>query len=117
MADPVIRDRLAAAFIEETVIGQLKRSALASALEGGFPGVAIQKLIAGRAGQTVMNLAADMLGPQGLLWASALNMGDRLFMDGFLFSRALTIGGGTEEVQKNILGERALRLPKEPAVK
>ncbi|HEV7763083.1 MAG TPA: hypothetical protein VGO78_28925, partial [Acidimicrobiales bacterium] len=40
----------------------------------------------------------------------------QLWHHGFLFGPALTIGGGTGEVQRNIIAERALGLPHEPDV-
>ena len=36
------------------------------------------------------------------------------WVQGFLFSPALTVGGGTSEVLRNIIGERILGLPREP---
>ena len=40
---------------------------------------------------------------------------DAMWHYGFLFARALTIGGGTGEVQRNIIAERVLGLPHDPA--
>ena len=39
------------------------------------------------------------------------DLGDAGWYDGFLFSQALTIGGGTGDVQRNIIAERVLGLP------
>jgi alkylation response protein AidB-like acyl-CoA dehydrogenase len=50
-----------------------------------------------------------MLTDQGPLGA-----GVGLWHHGYLFARALTIGGGTGEVQRNIIAERALGLPHDP---
>lgn len=123
--DPLLRDRLAEAFIEQKVIDCLEERALTVAAAGGGGSgnggggpvgmeAAIQKLASDRFAQKVMNLAVDLMGGDGLLREGRPTGEERRFMSGFLFSRALTIGGGTEEVQKNILGERALGLPGEP---
>jgi alkylation response protein AidB-like acyl-CoA dehydrogenase len=60
--------------------------------------------------------AAGMLAPLGPVpagtpWTAA----DPMWGFGFLFAPALTIGGGTAEVQRNIIAERTLGLPHEPA--
>jgi 3-oxochol-4-en-24-oyl-CoA dehydrogenase len=64
-------------------------------------------------GQRVMELARDLVGPAAMLTGSAGGSGlDRAdWHTGFLFSRALTIGGGTAEVQRDIIAERVLGLP------
>jgi alkylation response protein AidB-like acyl-CoA dehydrogenase len=60
--------------------------------------------------QRIQTLAVDLLGPAGTAWA-----GDQpLEVKGMLRSRANTIEGGTTEVNKNVVGERILGLPREP---
>jgi alkylation response protein AidB-like acyl-CoA dehydrogenase len=63
--------------------------------------------------QKLGELAMDVLGPAGEIaargpyeWESLQKM--------FLFSRADTIYAGTSQIQRNIIAERALGLPKEP---
>ncbi|TMC13744.1 MAG: acyl-CoA dehydrogenase [Chloroflexi bacterium] len=67
----------------------------------------VTKLAADRWGQQVNELALELLGMDGLV------MDDRGWQRAFLFAPALTIGGGTTEVQKNILAQRVLGLPRE----
>ena len=67
----------------------------------------VTKLAADRWGQQVNDLALELLGMDGLV------MDDRGWQRAFLFAPALTIGGGTTEVQKNILAQRVLGLPRE----
>jgi len=63
------------------------------------------KLAADRWGQRVNELAIELLGMDGLV--------ENPWTEAFLFSPALTIGGGTTEVQKSILAQRALGLPRD----
>ena len=63
--------------------------------------------------QKVLDLAVEMLGPRLLLThGSEMAEDDGAWAYGALINRALTIGGGTSEVQKNIIAERVLGLPR-----
>jgi alkylation response protein AidB-like acyl-CoA dehydrogenase len=69
------------------------------------PEASIRKLLADEHGQRVMAIAKTLRGAAGML------NGGSMWDYGYLFAPALTIGGGTAEVQRNIIGERILGLP------
>ena len=81
---------------------------------GGAEG-SVTKLFHSQHIQRMQILACDLEGPAIQAWEE----GDRYRKNtvwAFLWSRSRTIAGGTSEVQRNILGERVLGLPKEPSV-
>ena len=79
-------------------------------LSGTEPGAtgSVRKLLGMRHAQRVAEECWSLTGPDGALggarWSRAV-----------LFTRALTIGGGTTDIQLNIIGERILGLPRDPA--
>jgi alkylation response protein AidB-like acyl-CoA dehydrogenase len=104
-ADPLVRQRLMAVWSEEKVRGWTNQR-----LKGAGPVSSIGKVHQASLNQKIQLLAADLLGPGATAWE-----GDTPFeLSGMLRSRANTIEGGTSEVNKNILGERVLGLPREP---
>ncbi|HEY6316490.1 MAG TPA: acyl-CoA dehydrogenase family protein [Acidimicrobiia bacterium] len=138
LADPVARQRLAALYVEGEVLRLIQLRTLASRLAGREPGpyASVQKVLSDEHGQHVMELAKDLSGTDGMLAGSGppgtlaprartgpteINVAtdlvpgvDPVWHYGFLFSPALTIGGGTWAVQRNIIGERVLGLPRDP---
>jgi hypothetical protein len=66
----------------------------------------------------VFNLAKDLMGADGLLNPGEPTLAPewQQWAGGFLFSPALTVGGGTSEVLRNIISERLLGLPHDPDV-
>jgi alkylation response protein AidB-like acyl-CoA dehydrogenase len=109
--DPLVRQRLAALHTEATLLDLIRLRTVSARIKGEPPGpeASIRKVLADEHGQRTMRLATDLLGADGMLRAT-----DE-WGYGFLFAPALTIGGGTGEVQRNIVGERVLGLPHDPA--
>jgi alkylation response protein AidB-like acyl-CoA dehydrogenase len=114
LADPVLRQRLAAVYIEGELLALIRARLLAAKVRGSQPGpeASVRKALADEHGQHIMNLAKDLAGAAGLLLdGGRLGAGDGGWARGFLFAPALTIGGGTSEIQRNIIAERVLGLP------
>jgi len=113
----VTRQQLVGAFIDHR-IGQWTAQRAKAARRAGRPvgpEGSVAKLFEAQRNQRLQRLAHSMLGAAGM----ARETGDSATGEvwhGFLRSRANTIEGGTSEIQRNILGERVLGLPAEPAV-
>lgn len=115
--DPIMRQELAALHIESELLRLIRLRTLTAAIKGEAPGpeASIRKILADEHGQRIMGAAKSLAGAGGML-SSHGPMGDEpaLWHYGFLFGPALTVGGGTGEVQRNIIAERVLGLPHDP---
>jgi len=120
--DELVRDELVRCWSHGEILRLLRLRLVAAAQAGREPGAeaSVRKALADDHGQEVMNLANRLAGSAGMLDGRGPGGSDGA--DGvpglteFLYSQALTIGGGTSAVQRNIIGERVLGLPKEPAL-
>ena len=140
LTDPVLRDQAAKLHIEAELMRLNRLRTLTAALQGKTPGpeASIQKIMADEHGQHVMELAKALAGADGMVAGSGpagaiparAKSGptenkfqalanerpavDPMWHYGYLFSPALTLGGGTFAVQRNIVAEHVLGLPREP---
>ena len=105
ITDPVLRDRVVRLWAEEQIRGWTN-----GRLRGG-PLTSIGKVHQGDLNQRIQLAAVDLLGAHATAWEGGHL--DRT-VKGMLRSRANTIEGGTTEVNKNVIGERVLGLPREP---
>jgi alkylation response protein AidB-like acyl-CoA dehydrogenase len=117
--DPVVRQRLADAHIGLEIM-RLNALRTLSGTESGSLGreAMIGKLYWATFHRGLGELAMDVLGAEATVHdagvAESLSYAPSPFQRLFLFSRADTIYGGANQIQRNIIGERALGLPKEP---
>jgi alkylation response protein AidB-like acyl-CoA dehydrogenase len=114
--DPLTRQRLAGAWIGLRIMRYNALRGLTSMARGEItPETAIHKLYWANFHQQLGELAMDVLGPDAEVVPAApyeLSSAQRLF----LYTRADTIYGGSDQIQRNVIGERALGLPPEPKV-
>jgi alkylation response protein AidB-like acyl-CoA dehydrogenase len=115
--DPVVRQGLADVYIRQRImgfIGQRTRAALKSGKAPGPEG-SIAKLAGALLARRASDLGIAIAGAAGQAWTEGDRRGAR-WAAAVLSSPASRIAGGTDEVQRNIIGERVLGLPKEPQV-
>jgi alkylation response protein AidB-like acyl-CoA dehydrogenase len=113
--DPVIRDRLARSFAELEVLRLTTLRSL-TGVEGPVapPEASILKLFWSSWHQDFGELAMDVLGMEATVTGEDYDLGQEHRT--FMFSRSETIYGGSNEIQRNIIGERVLGLPAEPKI-
>jgi alkylation response protein AidB-like acyl-CoA dehydrogenase len=115
ISDPVVRQRLAQFYVELEMLRFTSYRAFSQILRGGNPGPegSISKLAWSELNQRMQEFVIELQGP-----ASQLVKGSPYAVQGgrwqqhFLRSRGNTIEGGTSEIQRNIIAERVLGLPR-----
>ncbi len=126
LEDPVVRQKLGRMVVEVEVLRYAGFRILSKLEQGKRPGSesSVDKLYYSELDKRHQELVQDILGPygqieQGLptelsLNSSTMRGDDSTWAWNFLWSRAGTIYAGSSEIQKNIIGERVLKLPREP---
>ena len=112
--DPLVRQGLADIFVRMTVARYTNLRAMEKLRAGQLPGpeMSIAKLVLTQNMQKVNQLVGEMLGPR--LVADTGEWGTFAFSEMVLGTPGMRVAGGTDEVMRNIIGERVLGLPKDP---
>jgi len=109
-SDPLVRQKLAQAYLELEILRLNTNRALTSLSKSGIPGAegSIQKLYWSEMNQRTQQIAQEILGSYGQL----ADFDDGIWQFAYLRARGNTIEAGTSEIQRNIIAERVLGLPR-----
>ncbi|MEU3985765.1 acyl-CoA dehydrogenase family protein [Streptomyces sp. NPDC026672] len=113
--DPVVRQRLAAVYAAAETNRLRNQQARSARRRGHNPGpdASLGKLVGSATGRQARDIALSLLGAEGMLTGTETT-GDGTFQQMALSVQSLSIAGGTDEIQRNLIGERLLGLPREP---
>jgi alkylation response protein AidB-like acyl-CoA dehydrogenase len=115
LEDPVLRDRIARVWTQLELTRLLNARALSKILKGqpNWPEVPLAKLQWSYLSQTIAELGVDALGPAGILTKGGPDAVDKgHWGHNYVWQRYTSIGAGTTEVQKNIIADRAIKMPR-----
>ena len=117
MDNPVLRDRLLKLQGRVLAMEYHGLRLLTASLKGEDPGIArlIVKLMGCELNHQLAGFANDILGELGILYGNSPHLrAGGMWQTSFMFDLGLIIGGGTAQIQKNIISERGLGMPREP---
>ncbi len=114
-ADPVVRQKLADLAIRVETMKYHSYRQFTDALRNRSRGMAasVNKLVVTELNHAICALALELLGDAGLLARESKLVADHgIWPHEFMFTLGMIIGGGTSQIQKNIIAERGLGMPK-----
>jgi alkylation response protein AidB-like acyl-CoA dehydrogenase len=114
--DPLTRDHLVRFAAKVEALRQIAAHATAAGVRGVAPGpeASVAKLLTSEVDQAMAGFGLDLAGPAGVLQrGSAGAAKDGNVALSFLLMRAATLGAGTSEIQRNVIGEKLLGLPRD----
>lgn len=112
--DAMLRQRLADIWIRSRIFDLTSARVRTALTHGQMPGMegSILKLVVSDLGSDAADIAMDILGVAATIEAD--DLAQRRWVTSYLGAHAMHIGGGTDNIQRNIIGEQVLGLPREP---
>jgi alkylation response protein AidB-like acyl-CoA dehydrogenase len=114
--DPLTRDRLVRFAAQVEALRQIAAQATAAGVRGVTPGpeASVAKLLTSEVDQAMATFGLDLAGPAGVLQRGSPGAakGGNVALS-YLLMRAATLGAGTSEIQRNVIGEKLLGLPRD----
>lgn len=113
LQNAAIRERLADFFIKAQGVKYTNFRTMTALSRGETPGpeVSIGKLVSSGKLQDLSAFGVDLMGASGILTDPSQAPMEALFQRGYLYSPGLRLGGGTDEIIRNVIAERVLGLP------